>query len=275
MDIKKIKIIPIKSVTAREFIKKHHYSGKICQNSQVHFGCIYEENIVGVLQYGPSTDKRRMATNLNVGMNEFLELNRMAMVEYAPKNSESRCISVTLKILKKQYPFLKVIISFADACQCGDGTIYRASGFDLIDIKKNNSLLILSPEATKEISKHLPLKSNIISDKALNDHIVARKAMDHSIVNGRYLTSIAKELGARPLLGFQFKYAYFFDKELRKRFNLIPFIKIPDHCKMYKGNKRVEHDSNAAPIQGAEDGATPIDALQLNPNQNYSDEVLK
>lgn len=32
-----VKIIPSK--VANEFVKKHHYSGKVVNNSQLHFGC--------------------------------------------------------------------------------------------------------------------------------------------------------------------------------------------------------------------------------------------
>ena len=38
---------------------------------------------------------------------------------------------------------------------------------------------------------------------------------------------------------------YILDKKLDKQFNWIPFNKIPDNAKMYKGKKRNEHESNA------------------------------
>jgi len=88
------------------------------------------------MQFGPSMDKRRMAKNLNVAFNSFLELNRMAFSEVLPKYSESRAIGVANRIISKAYPRIKLILSFSDATQCGDGTIYRASGFRLIGIKK-------------------------------------------------------------------------------------------------------------------------------------------
>lgn len=259
--VKDIVVKAIDSSSARTFVKRWHYSGKVCANSQVHFGAFVDNKLIGVMQYGPSTDKRRMASNMKVGMNEMLELNRMAMIDDAPKNTESRFISITLRFLKKHYPFLKLIISFADACQCGDGTIYRASGFKLIDIKKNSSLLVI-PENIKHLLPPSLRNNKIVSDKSLNDHIVARKRLDNSIhATGSYLTSIVKRAGAKPLVGFQMKYVYFFDKSLEKLFNFIPFNKIPDHVKMYKGSKRVEHETNAANIQLAESGGVPTNAL--------------
>jgi hypothetical protein len=65
----------------------------------------------------------------------------MAFDELLPKNSESRSISVALRLIKKKAPQIKWILSFADGTQCGDGTIYRASGFKLCGIKKNSTIV--------------------------------------------------------------------------------------------------------------------------------------
>lgn len=70
------------------------------------------------------------------GMERILELNRMAFDDYLPRNAESYCIGKTLRLIKKRAPHIKWVISFADGCQCGDGTIYRASNFILTGIRK-------------------------------------------------------------------------------------------------------------------------------------------
>jgi hypothetical protein len=40
-----------------------------------------------------------------------------------------------MRMIQKHYPHVEWVISFADGCQCGDGTIYRAAGFVLTGIK--------------------------------------------------------------------------------------------------------------------------------------------
>ena len=110
-------------------------------NSQLHFGAFLDEKLHGVMSFGPSTDKSKIIGLVsNSNWNDFIELNRMAFDDYLPKNSESRCISIAIKLIKKNAPHIKWIISFADGCQCGDGTIYRASGFKLTSIKPNTGL---------------------------------------------------------------------------------------------------------------------------------------
>jgi hypothetical protein len=45
------------------------------------------------------------------------------------KTQKARCIAIAFKLIKKNAPQIKWILSFSDGTQCGDGTIYRASGF--------------------------------------------------------------------------------------------------------------------------------------------------
>lgn len=240
---KDLKVSPIPSQLAVSFIKKHHYSGKVVMNSQIHFGASHDGVLMGVLSFGASTDKRRMSGTLKCGFNEFLELNRMAMHQFCPKNSESRVIAICLRILKKQYPHLKCIVSFADGYQCGDGTIYRASGFRLIGLKKNVSLLL---------------------DPKTGD-IVAHKSLDNNLdpKTGRTGASIARDAGFKPIDGNQFKYVYFFDKKLESQFSFIDFKSLDLSVKMYLGAKRAASiENDASGFQSEKGGVNPTAALQ-------------
>lgn len=134
-----LKVIPAK--IANPFMKKHHYSGKVVNNSCLHFGAFLDGKLHGVLSYGPSLDKSKIIGLVDgTGWNEFIELNRMAFDDYLPRNSESRCIAQSIRLIKKNAPQIKWIISFADGCSCGDGTIYRASNFVLTAIKENKNI---------------------------------------------------------------------------------------------------------------------------------------
>ena len=128
-----VKVIPPK--IANDFVKKHHYSGKVVPNSQLHFGAFLDGKLHGVMSYGPSMDKSKLITLVEgTKWNEFIELNRMAFDDYLPRNAESFCIAKSIKLIKKNAPHIKWIVSFADGCSCGDGTIYRASNFVLTSI---------------------------------------------------------------------------------------------------------------------------------------------
>ena len=209
-----VKVIPSK--VANEFVKLNHYSGKVVPNSTLHFGCFLDDKLHGVLSYGTSMDKRKILPLVeNTGWNEMLELNRMAFDEYLPKYSESRCIAITIKLLKKNAPQIKWILSYSDGTQCGDGTIYRASGFNLTGIKENKTIL--------------EWEGKIIADKTLNNSNYKKLGIS---------AGYAKKNGAVPLNGFQLRYIYLIDKTCKITVPILPFSKIDElGAGMYKGNK--------------------------------------
>lgn len=102
---KDIVVKPISSSDAQRVIKALHYSHKVVNNSQLHFGVFLDDKCGGALSFGPSLDKRKIIGLVEgTGWNEFLELNRMALADWLPKNGESRVLSVCLHLIKKNYP---------------------------------------------------------------------------------------------------------------------------------------------------------------------------
>jgi hypothetical protein len=57
------------------------------------------------------------------------ELIRMVSFEPKPKNLESKCIANTFKYIRKAYPKIKIIISYADNNVGHHGYVYQASNF--------------------------------------------------------------------------------------------------------------------------------------------------
>jgi hypothetical protein len=224
----------IDSRTSHDFVRRHHYSGKTKSNSNIHFGVYLAGRLEGVLQFGPSNDKQKMIGLVaDTKWDEFIELNRMAFSEALPKNSESRALGVCFRILKKHAPHIKWIISFADATQCGDGTIYRASGFVLTAIKKNDALVRLP---SGEVIHKIVLHSNPTMPRP---ELGGRSFYD--ITGGRYSWGVyVKATGAVTLEGFQLRYVYFLDPSARARLvpEVLPFSEIERAgATMYKGQR--------------------------------------
>lgn len=208
--VKDIKIKVIPSSVANAFIRKHHYSGKVVPNSQLHFGAFLDGVLHGVLSYGASINKKGTINLVkNTGWNEFIELNRMAFDDHLPRNSESRCIAITLRLIRKQAKHIKWVISFADATQCGDGAIYRGSGFKLVGMAKNSAIRV-NPETNKSM---------------------------HTIQ--AYHLKMTKQFKTwKPIPGVQLKYVYLIDNSLQLNVPIIPFSKIDEMgAGMYKGKK--------------------------------------
>ena len=227
-----IKVIP--RDIANDFVRKHHYSGKVCMGSQVHFGCFLDGKLHGVLQYGASIDKRKIQSLVEgTGWNEFLELNRMAFDDYLPRNSESYCIGKTLRMIKKQAPQIKWVISFADGCSCGDGTIYRASNFVLTDIRPNHNICLLPSGEKIHMTRPRP---------ELNG-----KSYSEITGGGNCFSKYVKAVNGTILTGYQLRYIYFIDKSYRKRLTVpeIPFSRIDEMgAGMYKGENVTRAERN-------------------------------
>lgn len=227
-----VKVIPSK--IAVPFVKMHHYSGKVVNNSNLHFGVFYHGRLHGVMSFGPSLDKSKIQRLVEgTKWNEFIELNRMAFDDTLPRNSESRAISIAIRLIKKNAPQIKWIISFADGCSCGDGTIYRASGFLLTAIKPNSNLVQL-PNGEK-IHK-MTLEDNPTSPR---DELNGKSYYD--ITGGKFnFKKYVAYVGGEILTGYQLRYIYFVDPEYKKRLTVpvIPFARIDEiGAGMYKGDK--------------------------------------
>jgi len=231
---KDIIVKPISAKAARDVVKRIHYSGKTVQNSQLHIGVYFDGSLEGAMQFGPSLDKRKMLGLVKgTGWNGFIELNRMAFSERLPRNSESRAIAISMKMIRKYYPGIEWVVSFADGTQCGDGAIYRASGFVLAGITKSLNLVRLP---SGSVVHKMTLESSPTSPRPE----LGGKSY-YAITGGRYnLAKYAEFTGGKVIPGFQLKYIYFVNPEARERLTVpeIPFSKIGEMgAGMYRGEK--------------------------------------
>lgn len=211
MSAKDIILKPIPSKIANEFVKKHHYSWKVVNNSQLHFWVFINNILWWVMSYWPSTDKSKLIWLVEwTERNEFIELNRMAFSNILPKYSESRAIAISIKLLKKKAPHLKRIVSFADGCQCWDWTIYRASWFELTNIKVNVWMVLLSNwEKT---------------------HIINKKDPNHNINKFDIIEKIP---------WYMLRYIKHIQPKLKRNYEIIPYSKIKEMwAGMYLWEKR-------------------------------------
>lgn len=252
-----VKVIPAK--VANEFVKKHHYSGKVVNNSSLHFGAFLDDRLHGVLSYGSPLDKRKVLPLVKPSLwNEMLELNRMAFDNYLPKNSESRCIAISIMLIKKNAPQIKWILSFSDGTQCGDGTIYRASGFVLTGLNKNTQ--IWEAPSGEEFSRmSLTDGRSKQQQQQQAKKIVSRTTTTkgkHILENGGASMKVYIEDGWKPKTGFQLRYIYLIDKSCKITVPIIPFSKIDEMgAGMYKGqNITLAERQQQAQLHHAGDG---------------------
>lgn len=299
MSAKDIQVAPIASKDAHAFVRAHHYSGKSVQNSQLHLGAFIGRRLIGVAQFGPPMDRSKLIGLVrDTPWNSMLELNRLALVDDTPKNSESRFLSVCLRLIRKNAPHIQWIVSFADATQCGDGTIYRAAGFVLTGIKKNTQIWEAPDHSVLASANSMPGPNGATAIKAkfgiprdidgrrgarfsriaLTDNRSAGEKRRADVVSRTTMTKANnigptgaasmkhyEAVGFRPLPGFQLRYIYFLEPSVRERLTVpvLPFTRIAEMgAGMYLGKPRAGSIGGDAPAdQAGEGGSIPTPAL--------------
>ena len=105
-----------------------HYSGTVPVGKLAKVGVWENESFIGVVIFGLGSGG---ATNgRKFGIAEYFEMAELQRV--ALRNHEtpvSRILSIAVKLLRKQSPGLKLLVSYADPRQGHHGGIYQAAGW--------------------------------------------------------------------------------------------------------------------------------------------------
>lgn len=253
-DAKQLIVKPISAHDANRIVRQLHYSGKCAVNPHVNLGVFMGGRCGGAMQFGPSMQKSSMLGLVTGTLwNEFIELNRMAFADWLPRNGESRCIGYAMRFIRKQYPWIKWVVSFADGTQCGDGTIYRASGFVLTGCNQNTTIHEM-PDGFRFADIGLRASSALV-----------RKRVGYNL--GEKFSSFKARTGCKRVPGFQLRYIYFLDPTARERLTvpILPFSEIEKRgAAMYRGkpvSRASSADSGTSGNQPERGGANPTDAL--------------
>ena len=197
-----VKKIPRKD--ANKIIINNHYSKKFYNASTIHLGVFIKDNLVGVLQYGYAMNPASMDGVVeHTKIDEYLELNRMWFMDESPKNAKTQALSYSIKYIKRKYPKIKWIQSFADERCCKFGIVYQAANFlycgdhtsdfwEIDNIFYHNSLMTRNPN---------------LAPSAAFVQINKDRAIKHTFR--------------------QFRYIYFIKKNTRKnlRLSILPYPK--------------------------------------------------
>ena len=115
---------------ANRVIIDNHYSGRIYTGSILHLGVYVGGRFVGVLQWGRAMNPASGASIVEgATIDQWLELNRMWIDDSAPRNTESSAIAASVKLIRRLYPQVAFLQSFADERCGGLGVVYQAASF--------------------------------------------------------------------------------------------------------------------------------------------------
>lgn len=196
----------------RDFIAEWHYSRKVVSNSSIRLGCFYKGRLIGTVSFGRIINCVQIFENAD--NREGLELNRLAMVDEAPKNSESWFLMRSIWFIKKKYEWLKFIHTWADGLRCQGGTIYKACGFAYV--------------RKIPIERHYILPDGSAIHQIAFDKVYLKKYYEKlKDIKGR-LERVQAVFGPKTKIltgGNNYQYIYTIDKNLEFRLKPMPYEK--------------------------------------------------
>lgn len=131
------KSIPNVSIAYSVFNNKNEWCGVICYG-------------VGANQY--------ISNEFNLNKGEVCELLRVAL--NGKQENVSKSLSISLRLLKKHAPLIKLVVSYADNNQNHFGTIYQATNWYYIGEYANERGIMLNGKLTHRRSINSKYKTN-------------------------------------------------------------------------------------------------------------------
>jgi len=160
--IKKTKnngVLLLKEITydvAKKMMLENHYSKKWNTSfGKINIGIFKDGELLGGAVFGNLMNPNSYVKITEEGRESVIELNRMWIDDKLGKNAETVLISQSFKILKKSYPHVKFVQSFADG-RLGCGTIYKASNFKYFGYDES---LFFEDIETGEVFHKVPLEN--------------------------------------------------------------------------------------------------------------------
>ena len=218
---------------AKHAVLRWHYSRKMPAAKLVRIGVWEAGRFGGVILYGSGAN-RHLASPFGLRPTQACELVRVALAP-GRQHPTSRCLAVSLKMLRRQSPGLRLIVSYADTKEGHLGTLYQASNWVYLGAG---------------MQPYLRVRGKIEHPRSLYDRFGP---------GGQQIGWLRERVdphAERVEMPAKHKYAYPFTKSLRRSLREI--------AQPYP--KRVGSSGGAAPgLQPGEGGSTPTPTLHSLP----------
>lgn len=198
-----------------------HYSKCIPKSKLAKFGVWEDDKFIGVVIYGVGATSA-LVKPYGLKPEQGCELVRVALSKHV--TPVTRIVAITLKMLKKTYPGLRLIVSFADPEQGHVGGIYQGGGWSYVGT------------------------SGTHDEYLMNGIRYHHRAFTHKFKGMANHPSVTKVKGSS-----KYRYLMPLDKDMAKQ--------IEQLRKPYPKKCAGSIDSDADTVQVSEGGASPTSAL--------------
>lgn len=203
-----LKLKVIDNSFAKKFMIENHYT-RSCAKASISFGFYTpDDRLSTVIVYGQPSGKF-LASSIYEGCTEHecLELLRLFSYDWNEKNTESYCISQSIKYLKQYHKEIKVLVSYADISAGHVGYIYQASNWlyvgkgsserkIFIDGKRQHRRNLYDVYGTSSIEK---LKEKLGERLTISDERFSKNKYIYILTNKREKKEILGKLKDKPM----------------------------------------------------------------------------
>lgn len=165
-------------------VLNYHYSKAMPSGKLVRFGVWEDKEFIGSVLFGTGANPH-IASIVNLTPYEVCELVRVALSKH--KNPVSKIVSFCMKKLRKDFPNIKAVVSYADPMQNHKGKIYQAMNWIYLGETKGQT--------------HFMLDGKFYHSRTINQKKIERKDFDLSLYDKVHTK--------------KYKYLYLFEKNLR------------------------------------------------------------
>jgi hypothetical protein len=148
---KELSVLVIDNKTAKEYTVKNHYM-KTFPIAKVSFGVFFKKKLSGVVSFGYSTATEQKIKKIipKIEKSEFIEMQRMNLLDDLGHNAESYVLGQIYKLFKKNTG-IKILITHAGGCKNDCGIIYQASSWLYFGKEKCNDFYLTKNGEYKNI----------------------------------------------------------------------------------------------------------------------------
>jgi hypothetical protein len=130
---------------AKYAVRHWHYSRSLPCSKTARLGVWENDRFIGCIVFAWGAN-RHLAGEYKLKMTECAELCRVALAEHA--TPVSRILSISVKMLKKEMPGIRLLVSYADLNQGHEGKIYQASNWIFVGETGTEAGIILNGRLT-------------------------------------------------------------------------------------------------------------------------------
>ena len=121
-------VAPVRTKDVMEFVARYHYTASAPPNTASwRWGLWHGPVLHGVVSYNLPTRETCAAVFGPDYVNNVWHMHRLAMSEDSPRNSESRLIAGSLKLMQANYPDTWAVITYAATDAGHIGYVYQAT----------------------------------------------------------------------------------------------------------------------------------------------------